>query len=64
MPRLRNTRTGSVVNVSDATAARLGAEYEPVGAPGSVSVHDADGRPIGSAEPAKPRKSRAKSAKK
>ena len=32
MPRLRNTRTGSVVNVSDATAARLGADYEPVDA--------------------------------
>ena len=30
MPRLRNTRTGSVVNVDDATAARLGDKYEPV----------------------------------
>lgn len=33
MPRLRNTRTGSVVNVDDATAARLGAEYEPLDKP-------------------------------
>lgn len=31
MPRLRNTRTGAVVNVSDVTAARLGAEFEEVG---------------------------------
>lgn len=30
MPRLRNTRTGSVVNVSDDTAALLGPEYEPL----------------------------------
>lgn len=29
MPRLRDTRTGVVVDVDDATAARLGAAYEP-----------------------------------
>lgn len=33
MPKFRNTRTGSVVNVDDATAARLGPEYEPLGKP-------------------------------
>ena len=33
MPRLRHRVTGSVVNVDDATAARLGAEYEPVKPP-------------------------------
>lgn len=30
MPRLRDTRTGVVVNVSDDTAARLPAAYEAV----------------------------------
>lgn len=30
MPRLRNTRTGSVVSVDDATAARLGPDYQPI----------------------------------
>lgn len=30
MPRLRNVQTGSVVNVDDVTAARLGVDYEPV----------------------------------
>lgn len=30
MARLVNTRTGVTVSVSGATAARLGAEYEPV----------------------------------
>lgn len=30
MPRLRSKQTGVVVSVDDATAARLGAEYEPV----------------------------------
>lgn len=29
MPRLRDTRTGVVVNVDDDTAAALGAAYEP-----------------------------------
>lgn len=29
MPRLRDTRSGVVVSVDDATAARLGAAYEP-----------------------------------
>ena len=29
MPRLRDTRTGVVVSVDDATAAALGAAYEP-----------------------------------
>lgn len=33
MPRLRNVRTGSVVSVDDATAARLGTEYEAVDKP-------------------------------
>lgn len=32
MPRLRNRSGGSVVNVSDDTAARLGADWEPVDA--------------------------------
>lgn len=32
MPRLRNTVTGVVVNVSDATAARLGPGYRPLDA--------------------------------
>ena len=30
MPRLRNTLTGSIVNVDDLTAAHLGSEWEPV----------------------------------
>lgn len=30
MPRLRDTRTGVVVSVDDATATALGAAYEPV----------------------------------
>jgi hypothetical protein len=30
MPRLRDTRTGVVVSVDDATGASLGAAYEPV----------------------------------
>lgn len=30
MPRLRDSRTGVVVDVDDATAAGLGAAYEPV----------------------------------
>jgi hypothetical protein len=30
MPRLRNEVTGVVVNVSDETAALLGADYKPV----------------------------------
>ena len=30
MPRLRNTRSGVVVDVDDATAALLGSAYEPV----------------------------------
>jgi len=30
MPRLRDTRTGVVVNVDDDTASRLGTAYEPV----------------------------------
>ncbi len=29
MPRLRNSQTGAVVSVSDATAARLGGEWVP-----------------------------------
>lgn len=32
MPRLRNTQSGAVVSCSDETAARLGAEWQPVGA--------------------------------
>lgn len=44
MPRLRNTRTGSVVRVDDATAARLGPEYQP-----------ADTKPVATTT-AKPRK--------
>ena len=30
MPRLRNTATGVLVNVSDVTAARLGSGYRPL----------------------------------
>lgn len=30
MPRFRNTLTGVVVSVDDATAARLGARYESI----------------------------------
>jgi hypothetical protein len=30
MPRLTNTMTGVVVNVDDATAAQLGADWSPV----------------------------------
>lgn len=33
MPRMRNVRTGSVVSVDDATAARLGTDYEPADKP-------------------------------
>ncbi len=33
MPRLRNTQSGVVVNVSDDTAARLGSEWEPADKP-------------------------------
>jgi hypothetical protein len=29
MPRLRNVQSGAVVSVSDETAARLGAEWQP-----------------------------------
>lgn len=31
MPRLRDTTTGSIVNVDDDLAERLGSAYEPVG---------------------------------
>lgn len=30
MPRLRNDKTGVVVNVDDATAGRLGGDWSPV----------------------------------
>lgn len=30
MPRLRHAQTGAVVNVSDATAARMGSEWKPL----------------------------------
>lgn len=33
MPRFRNTLTGVVVAVDDATAARLGSQYEPISKP-------------------------------
>lgn len=33
MPRLRDTRTGVVVSVDDATAKALGAAYEPADEP-------------------------------
>ena len=33
MARYRHVRTGSVVNVDDATAARLGTDYEPADKP-------------------------------
>ena len=33
MPRLRNEATGVVVSVSDATAATLGRDWQPVEAP-------------------------------
>ncbi len=33
MPRLRNTKTGVIVNVSDERVADLGPEYEPVDKP-------------------------------
>lgn len=38
MPRLRDTRTGVVVDVDDATASGLGAAYEPVKAPAKKSA--------------------------
>ena len=33
MPRLRSTKSGAVVSCSEATAASLGAEWEPVDKP-------------------------------
>ena len=36
MPRLRHATSGVVVNVDDATAARLGAGWEPADAPDST----------------------------
>lgn len=33
MPRFKHVRTGSVVSVDDATAARLGTDYEPADKP-------------------------------
>jgi hypothetical protein len=33
MPRLRDATTGVIVNVSDATAARLPSQYRPIDAP-------------------------------
>ncbi len=33
MPRLLHTLTGTVVRVDDATAARLGSQYEPISKP-------------------------------
>jgi hypothetical protein len=35
MPRLRNSMTGVVVNVDDATAGQLGSEWGPAGRPAS-----------------------------
>lgn len=40
MPRLTHTLTGAVVNVSDATAARLGSMYEPIKAEAPESKPD------------------------
>ena len=40
MPKFRNTLTGVAVNVSDATAARLGAAYEPIKAEAPESKPD------------------------
>ena len=40
MPRLTHTLTGAVVNVSDATAARLGPMYEPIKAEAAESKPD------------------------
>ena len=33
MPRLRNVQSGAVVSTSEATAARLGSEWQPVTEP-------------------------------
>ena len=49
MPRFRSTRTGVVVSVDDATATRLGAEYERLGGSGGRQEPPAD------PEPAKPK---------
>ena len=40
MPRMRNSQTGVVVSVDDATAARLGAAYEPIKAEAPESKPD------------------------
>jgi hypothetical protein len=44
MPRLRNSITGVVVNVSDEKAARLGATFVPVEAPTKAPAKKASSR--------------------
>lgn len=45
MVRLRNTSTGVVVRVDDATATRLGSDWQPVDAPPAPVTADADAEP-------------------
>lgn len=45
MVRLRSSRTGSVVNVDDVTAARLGQEWGPVEAAAPVEEKPAPKKP-------------------
>ena len=45
MPRLRNPRSGVVVDVDDATAARLEASHEPVGGAKKAPAKKAAAKP-------------------
>lgn len=45
MPRLKNRTSGVVVNVSDATATRLGDEWEDSSAPKATPDKPKRGRP-------------------
>ncbi|MGO1835181.1 MAG: hypothetical protein ACTH0C_10990 [Actinomycetaceae bacterium] len=70
MPRLRNSRTGVVVNIGDDVAARLSGEWKPVErldkggtlADPVVAVNDSD-EPEKVASPSKSRPARRRSSK-
>ena len=62
MPRLRNSRTGVVVNVGNDVAARLSGEWDPIQAPKPQPEQDDKPEPP-KAAPAKKRPARRRSSK-
>lgn len=45
MPRFTNSLTGVVVNVDEATAAQLGADWSPTGGSAKSAASDAEDKP-------------------